>query len=130
MAREAPRIGLADVADSKRIEEAVERNRPPRVDGVEQVAGRSLAESLPLAQRRAALAIARLQGENVCRRADQTFGEKELDQFFAQSLDVEGVAGREMLETFDRLRWTDERAGAAAHDILFACLFVDLAQSR
>ena len=74
--------------------------------------------------------IARLQRENVGRRADQTFGEKELDQLFAQSLDVEGVARREMLEALDRLRRTDERAGAAAHDVRFAGLLVDLAQSR
>src|ERR1700722_8153072 len=130
MAREAPRIGFADMADAKRIEEAVERNRPARVDGVEQVAGRSLAESLPLAQRRAALPVARLQGENVGRRADQAFGEKELDQFFAQSLDVEGVPRHEVLQALDRLRRTYERASAATHDVLFARLLVDLAQRR
>src|SRR5277367_4798585 len=126
MAREAPRICLADMADSKRIEEAVEWDRPPHVDGVEQVARRSLAESLPLAQRRAALPVADLQRENVSWRADQAFGEKEFDQLFAQSLDVEGVARCEVLQAFDRLRRTDERACAAAHDVLFACLLVDL----
>ena len=130
MAREAPRIGLADMADPERKEEPVERNRPARVDGVEQVARRSLAEPFPLAQRRSALPIARLKRENISRRADQTFGEKEFDQLFAQSLDVEGVAGCEMLEAFDRLRRTDERAGAAAHDVRYPRLLVDLAQSR
>src|SRR5271170_6487436 len=108
MAREAPGIGLADMADSKRIEEAVERDRPPHVDGVEQVARRDLTESLPLAQGRAALPIARLQRENVSRRADQAFGKKELDQFLAQALDVEGVARHEVLEAFAGLRRTDE----------------------
>src|SRR6202142_624758 len=130
MAREAPRSGLADMADSKRKEETVERDRPPRVDGVEQVARRSLAESLPLAQRRAGLAIADLQREDIGRRADQAVGKKELDQFFAQALDIERVARREMLEAFDRLRRTDEGAGAAAPDVLFPRLLVDLAQSR
>src|SRR3984957_7459796 len=130
MAREPPSIRLADMPDSERIEEAVERNRPARVDGVEQVARRSLAEPLPLAQWRSALPIARFQRENISRRADQTLGEKEFDQFFAQSLDVESVAGCEMLEAFDRLRRTDERAGAAAHDVRDPRLLIDLAQSR
>ena len=35
-----------------------------------------------------------------------------------------------MLQALDRLRRTDERAGAAAHDVRFAGLLVDLAQSR
>ena len=83
MAREAPRIGLADMADPERKEEPVERNRPARLDGVEQVARRSLAEPFPLAQRRFALPIARLKRENISRRADQTLGEKEFDQLFA-----------------------------------------------
>ena len=130
MARQAPRVGLADMADAKRIEEAVERNRPARVDGVEQIAGRSLAETFPFAQRRTALPVARLQRENVGRRADQALGKKELDQLLAQALDVEGVARHEMLEPLDRLRRTDERAGAAAHHVRFARLLVDLAQSR
>src|SRR5580700_599286 len=83
MAREAPRIRLPDMANAKCVEEPVERDRPARVDGVEQVARRSLAEPLPLAQRRAALSIARIQSEDMIRRADQTFGEKKFDQFFA-----------------------------------------------
>ena len=43
MAREAPCIGFADMADPECIEETVDRNRPACVDGVEQVARRSLA---------------------------------------------------------------------------------------
>src|ERR1700733_11142458 len=130
MAREAPRIRLPDMANAKCVEEPVERDRPARVDGFEQVARRSLAEPLPLAQRRSALPIARLKRENISRRADQTFSKKEFDQLFAQSLDVEGVAGCKMLEAFDGLRRADERAGAAAHDVRDPRLLVDLAQSR
>ena len=104
MARQAPRIGLADMANAERIEETVERDRAARVDGVEEVARRSLAEAFPLAQRRAALPVALLKRENVGRRADQALGKEELDQLFAQPLDVEGVARDEMLEALDRLR--------------------------
>src|SRR5580658_661028 len=103
MAREAPRVGLADMANAERIEEAVERDRAARVDGVEQVARRSLAKTLPFTQRGTALPVARLQREDVSRRADQAFGKEELDQFFAQPLDVEGVARAEMLQALDRL---------------------------
>ena len=63
-------------------------------------------------------------------RADQAFLEEQLDLLVAEPLDVEGVARAEMLETLDRLRRADEMAGAAAHDVGFAGLLVDLAQRR
>ena len=50
VAREAPRIGLADMADAERKEEAVERRVPPRFDRGEKIAHRSLAETFPFAQ--------------------------------------------------------------------------------
>src|SRR5208282_6247524 len=64
MARQAPRVGLADMANAQRIEETVERDRAARVDRVEQVARRSLAETLPFTQRGTALPVARLQRED------------------------------------------------------------------
>src|ERR1700693_4149271 len=38
--------GLADMADAERVDEALQRNLAPRFNGGEQVAHRSLAESL------------------------------------------------------------------------------------
>ena len=55
MAREPARIGLADMADAERVEEAVERDRAPRLDRREQIARRGLAEAFPFLQRRRAL---------------------------------------------------------------------------
>src|SRR6185437_4617614 len=130
MTRQAPGVSLADMADSERVEKAVKRDRAARLDGAEQVSRRCLAEALPFSQGRMALPVTFTKRENVGRRADQPLAEKELDQLFAQSLDVEGVARHEMLEALDRLGRTDERAGAAAHHVLFTGLLVDLAQGR
>ena len=92
MARQAPRIGLADMANAERIEEAVESDRAARVDGVEEVARRQLAEAFPFAQRRVVAPVARLKGEDVGRGSDQALGEEKLDQLLPQPLDVECVA--------------------------------------
>ena len=107
-----------------------QHNRAPRVDRVEQIARRGLAETLPVAQRRAFLPFARAKGEDVGRRADEALPEEELDLLVAEPLDVEGVARCEVLQTLDRLRRADEMAGAAADDVGFARLLVDLAQRR
>ena len=50
MAREPARVGLADVADAERVEEAVEGDAPPRLDRGEQIARRDFAEAFPFAQ--------------------------------------------------------------------------------
>ena len=61
MTREPARVGLADMADAEREQEAVQRDRAPRVDGGEEVARRSFAKAFPFAQRRRALAVARAE---------------------------------------------------------------------
>ena len=50
MARQQPRVGLADVADAEPIDHAVERNLAPRVDGVEQVAHRDFAVAFAIGE--------------------------------------------------------------------------------
>ena len=59
MAREAARVGLADMADAEREEEAVEGDRAPRLDRGEQIARRGLAEAVPFLELRRAFAVAR-----------------------------------------------------------------------
>ena len=61
-------------------------------------------------------AVARLQREDVGRRADQLLVVERLDLLLAQPLDVEGEPRHEMLQALLRLRRADEPAGAAAHD--------------
>src|SRR5262249_26862940 len=117
MAREAEGVGLADVANAERIEEAVKRDRATRVNGAEEVTRRSLAEPLPFAERRTSLPVARLKGEDIGGGSDQVLSEEKLDQLFPQPLDVEGVARDEVFEALDGLRRADQRAGAAAHDV-------------
>ena len=53
MAGQQARRRLADLADAERIDEAVERDRAPRLDGRHQVGDRLLAPALALLQRRA-----------------------------------------------------------------------------
>ena len=104
--------------------------RAPRLDGVEQIARRNLAEALPFAQGRLLLAVAFAQGEDVGGRADEAFRVEELDLLVAQPFDIEGVARAEMLQALDRLRRAHQMAGAAAHGVHLSGLLVDLAQGR
>src|SRR5207248_9942474 len=60
---EQARRRLADVTDAERIEEALERNLPARLDGTEQIAHRSLAIAFLFLE--AEGAVAGLQRENV-----------------------------------------------------------------
>ena len=130
MAREPARIGLADMANAERIEEAVEDDAAPRLDRLEEIARRGLAEAVPLGERGRAVAVALAQGEDVGGRPDAAAREEQFDLLVAEPLDVEGVARAEMLEALDRLRGADETPGAAAHHVGLAGLLVDLAQRR
>ena len=130
MACEPARIGLADMANPERKEEAVEGDGASCVDGGEEVVRRGLAEPFPFPQGRAALPVARLEGEDVGRRADEAFAKKSSICFSPSPSMSNALREHEVLEALDRLRRTDERPGAAAHDVRLAGLFVDLTQRR
>ena len=100
-ARQRQRRGLADMAHAERIDEAVERNLAPLLDGVEQVAHRGLAVAFDLLQ--LDLVVALSQREDVGRLLDPVLLEEEFDLLLAQALDVEGAARGEQLEVLDLL---------------------------
>src|SRR5207344_7936 len=108
---------LADMADAERIDETVERNRAPRVDGVEQVAHRRLAEAFLLKQ---IFPVLFLQREDIDRLLHPSFLEEQLDLLLAQALDVEGPPRAEQLQVLDLLEWTGKLAGAAGAGALLA----------
>ena len=68
-----------------------------------------------------------MQREDVLGRLDDLVVVKSLNILFAHALDVERVARYKMFEAFNALRRTNEPAGAAAHHINLARLFVRLA---
>ncbi len=119
--------GLADMAHTERIDEAVETNVAARVDGVEQIAGGGLAPAFALGKLGRGARIARLQGEDVGRRLDQPFLVEGLDVLLAETLDVEGIARDEMLEPLDALGGADQPAGAAPDRVELAGHRIDLA---
>jgi hypothetical protein len=87
------------------------------VDRIEQVRRRFLAPALAVLQLLQAVAVARLQLEDVRRLRDPAIGVKRLHLLGAQPLDVEGRAADEMLQLFNGLRGADQAAGAAAHAV-------------
>ncbi len=115
VARQQPRIGLADVADAERIDQPVERNLAPRVDGVEQVAHRDFAIAFAVGELLRGARVARLEREDVGRLHDQPVIEERLHLLLAEPLDVEGGARHEVAQPLDLLRRADQPAGAAAH---------------
>ncbi len=101
------------MADAERKQEAIEPDRPPRVDGPEQLVDRHRVEPLARDQR----AAVRVQAEDVARRRDQPLGDEQLDPFGPQPLDVEGAAADEVAQPLDPLRRTDQPAGAPPRDL-------------
>ena len=96
---------FADVADAERVNEPLKRDLAPRVDGVEQIAHRGCAKAFDLfeadffsrlLQRK--FPVARFKRENICRLIDPALLVEKFDLLFAQSVDVEGAAGDEVLE--------------------------------
>ncbi len=98
-ARQRHRRGLADMADAERVDEPLQRNLAPRLDGGEQIAHRGFAETFHLFERDFAVALL-LQREDVGRLFDPSFLVEKLDLLLTQPVDVEGAAGDEMLEMF------------------------------
>src|SRR6056297_83890 len=117
--RQVARRALADVADAKRVEEAIERDRAASVDRGEQLFNGPLAVTLAGLQRFIERRVSRLECENISRLPDQALGEKQLDLFGTEAVDIECIAGDEVLKALLGLGRTDEAAGAAAHNISF-----------
>ena len=107
MAGEQPRRRLADLRNAERVDEPVERNAPALVDRGDELRGAELAPALALGD------AVGVEPEDVARPADQPVLPERLDVLVAEPLDVEAVAGDEMLEPLDRLRRADQPAGAA-----------------
>ena len=59
------------------------------------------------------------EGEDVGRIFDQTLGEERLQVLFAQTFDIEGIAGYKVLEPLHRLRLAEQSARAALRDRAF-----------
>ena len=86
------------MADAERIDETVERDRAPRLDRREEIAGARLAQAFPVLERFRPRVVARLEGEDVGGLADRQLLviEELLDLLLAEALDVEGAARDEM----------------------------------
>src|SRR5690606_3788314 len=112
VAGEELRRGLAHMAGAEAEDQAVEGHAAALRDAAEKVGGRAFAPALAPAQFGS---VAGFEMEDVGRFAQPAIGEEGLDGLRAEALDVEGVAGDEMLELLDLLRRTDEVAGAVMH---------------
>src|SRR6185437_5262248 len=117
-ARQRQRRGFADVTDAERIDETVEPDLAPGIDGVEQVLDRGLAIALDLFQFQ--LRVTRLQREDIARLLHPALVEEIFDLLLAEAVDVEGAAGHEQHQMLDLLERTGELAGAAGARALFA----------
>src|SRR5947209_19613609 len=108
------------MANTKRIDEAVERRLPARFDRGEEIAHRGFAIAFAFDELCRGFGVALGKRENVGCRAHEALGKEHLDLLVAEPLDIESVARAEMFQPLDRLRFADEAAGAAANDILVA----------
>ena len=117
-ARERHRRRLADMADAERVDEPLQRNFAPRLDGAEQVAHRGLAESLDLFEMDFAVAL--LQREDIGGLLDPSLLVEQLDLLLAEAVDIEGAARHEVLEMLDGLIGTGKFAGAARDSAFLA----------
>src|SRR5262249_22190903 len=111
---------LADMRNAERIDEAVELDLAPRLDGGEQLRRGRLAPPFPRLEFRRGTAVAAGKRGDVLRWLDETIVVEGLDVLLAKPLDVEGVARHEMLEPFDPLRRADQSAGATPDGIFLA----------
>src|SRR5262245_9269612 len=80
---------FADLTDAQRIDEPVERDRTPGLDGIEEVAYGCHTETLLLEQFASMLP---LQCEDVGRLLHPLFFKEQFDLLLAQPFDIEGPA--------------------------------------
>ena len=93
------------------IDEAFERDFPPRGDGAEQVAHRNLTEAFHVFE--LDLGVPSFEREDIARLLDPALLEEQFDLLLAQTVDIEGAAGHEMPQVLDLLIGAGEFAGAA-----------------
>src|SRR6185312_9265515 len=98
---------LPHLRNAQGIDEAVERDLAPSVDGVLELPGALLAPAFALCDH------SRVEAEDVGRRADELVLPECGEVLVAQPLDIEGVARHEMTQPLDHLRRADQPAGAA-----------------
>src|SRR6185437_1711602 len=110
MPREEPRRRLAHLRDAERVDKAVERNAAALVDRGDELLGADRAPAF------AADELLGLEAEDVAGLADEAVMPELGDVLGAEPLDVEAVAGDEMLQALDCLGRADEAAGAAPRD--------------
>ena len=111
MPRQQPRVRLADAADAERVDEARQRNAPPRLDRARQVARPRSRPSLrvPRSPPRARAALKMSAGP-----CSQPGGIEFADRLLAQPVDIEGGARDEMDQPLHALRGADQRRRCSA----------------
>ena len=120
VAGEEARARLAHMADAEGEDDAVERDGPAVVDRLEEVLGGFVAPALAVLQLgEVAVAVAVAKREDVGGFPDPAVPVELFDLLGAETFDVEGGAGDEMLQPFNGLRGADEAAGAAADGVAF-----------
>src|SRR5260370_4694253 len=107
MPRQQPRRRLPDLRNAERVDRACERDAAVAVAPGDQLVGADLAPTFTLCD------DPRIKAEDVARLADQLILPESGDVLLTEPFDVEAVARHEMLQPFDRLRRTDQAAGAA-----------------
>src|SRR5262249_19763044 len=113
MARQQFGVGLADMADAKRIDQAVERDLAALLDRIKQIPDRDLTIAFAIGEFLGRAFVARGEREDIGGLHDDALAEKLLDLLLAETLDVERIARHEMADTFHGLRRANETAGAA-----------------
>src|SRR6478672_8546361 len=106
------------MADAERIDEAFQRNLPPRLDRFVEIADRNLAVTLDLLE--IDLLVALAEREDVGRLLDPALLVEQHDLLLAEAFDVEGAARHEMPQVFHALERTGELAGAVGAGALLA----------
>src|SRR5215472_360117 len=110
MSGDQPRRRLADLRDAERINKAIERDPATLVDRRDELFRADLAPSFAPGD------DGGIEAEDVAGPTDQPVFPERLEMPGAEPLDIETVAGDEMLEPLDRLRRANEPAGAPPRD--------------
>ena len=108
------------MAHAEAEDEARQRDRPSRLDGGEQIGDAQLSRPFPVLQLLQVRPVADLEREDIRRLPDQPVVKESGELLVAQTLDVEGAAGDEVLEVLDLLKGTGELPAASPHDRLRA----------
>ena len=110
--------------DAERIDEAVERDLPPRIDRGEQIGGARRAPALAVLKLVLRPAVAPGEREDVGRRLDQLVVIELRTIFSPMPSMSKALRDTKCLQPLDPLRRADQAAGAAAHRIGLAGLRV------